>query len=404
MKTFFHWGSEAQTPPRPYARPLIPTLLALMGGITAGLFLPGLPGMPLVLCGALLAAAFSAWKGRPLHLFPLILFFVLGYWSLQGWAAPKLPAHHISHFIDDDPWHIIGTLEGPPQQVPERTRFFLQVESITRKQACYPVVGSIRVTVPGKGLGLASGDRIACLAKLRKIRNFNNPGGFNYERHLAFRNIRASAYVSNKDLLVRLHGEKGGGIGHWLHHRREAVSSLIEKASCNGQNGACGLLKALIIGDRTAISPESRRAFQRIGISHLLAISGLHVGMVATLSFFLFRRLLARSQRILMAAWVTRGAALMSVLPVLFYGFLAGMSPATQRAVIMVTVFLLALLFEREHDSMNTLAVAALVILIITPTALFEISFQLSFVAVFSILYTLRTLPFVPRLRSPSSW
>ncbi|MBN1843640.1 MAG: DNA internalization-related competence protein ComEC/Rec2, partial [Deltaproteobacteria bacterium] len=74
--------------------------------------------------------------------------------------------------------------------------------------------------------------------------------------------------------------------------------------------------------------------------------------------------------------------------------------PATQRAVIMVMVFLVALLLEREHDPINTLAVAALVILIASPTALFDISFQLSFVAVFSILYTLRNLPFVLRLRN----
>jgi competence protein ComEC len=121
---------------------------------------------------------------------------------------------------------------------------------------------------------------------------------------------------------------------------------------------------------------------------------------VATLAFFAFRYLLARSQRILLAAWVPRGAALMSALPVVCYGLLAGMSPPTQRAVIMVMAFLVAVLLEREHDTINTLAVAALVILIINPTALFEISFQLSFVAVFAILYMLRKLPFVLKLRS----
>jgi competence protein ComEC len=121
---------------------------------------------------------------------------------------------------------------------------------------------------------------------------------------------------------------------------------------------------------------------------------------VATFAFFGFRLLLARSERILLAAFVTRGAALMSALPVLFYGFLAGMSPATQRAVIMVMVFLLAVLFEREQDAVNTLAVAALLILVINPTALFEISFQLSFVAVFAILYVHGHVSFASRLRS----
>jgi competence protein ComEC len=375
-------------------------LLALITGITVGLFLPGLSGVLFAICGAFMASAFFAWRGRPLCLLPLVLFFLLGYWSLQGWVAPTLPPHHVTHFIDGKPWHIMGTVEGPPQEDLERTGFILKVESITRKQLCYNVIGSIRITVLGKGLHLRSGDRVACLAKLKEIGNFNNPGGFNYKRYMAFRGIRASAYVPNKDLLVKLHGEHGSAIGSRLNRCREAVSALIEVASEGDDKEARGILKALIIGDRRGISAEDRRAFSRIGISHLLAISGLHVGMVATLCLLVFRYVLARSRRVLMAAWATRGAALMSVVPVLFYGFLAGMPPATQRAVIMVTVFLFALLFEREHDSINTLAVAAMIILTLTPTALFEISFQLSFLAVFSILYALRNVPFVSALRS----
>ncbi len=109
--------------------------------------------------------------------------------------------------------------------------------------------------------------------------------------------------------------------------------------------------------------------------------------------------MLARSHRILLAAWVTRGAAITAAFPVLFYGLLAGMSPATQRAVIMVLVFLVGLLFEREQDHMNTLAIAALIILIISPASLFEVSFQLSFVAVFAIMYMLKYLPLAQTLR-----
>ncbi len=389
-----HAGKRRKT----YARPLIPVLLALICGISAGLYLPGLSGTFLAIIVVFIASAFFVCKERKVRLLPLALFFVLGYWSLQGWIAPDLRSSNVSRYIDDKPWHIIGTIDGHPQCFPDRTRFTLDVETLTRKQMSYPVTGAIRVTIRANVEGLRSGDRVACLAKLKEIRNFNNPGGFNYERYMAFRGITASAYVSKKELLVKLSASKTGWLSKSLNRSREAVSGLIERAA--QQKEAGGLLKALIIGDRSEISRENREIFNRIGISHLLAISGLHIGMVATLAFFVFRYLLARSQRILLAAWVTRGAAVMCALPVLFYGFLAGMSPATQRAVIMVMVFLIALLLEREHDPINTLAVAALVILIISPTALFEISFQLSFVAVFSILYILRNLPFVAKLRS----
>ena len=384
-------------PPHIYSRPLIPILLALMCGITTGLYLPGLPGIFLTISVVLVASIFFACKGRKARLLPIFLFLLLGYWSLQGWMAPSLPANHVSHFVDGNPWHIIGTLEDYPQRFADRTRFTLRVESLTRKQISYPVTGSVRVTVREDVRGLCSGDRVGCLARLKEIRNFNNPGGFDYQRYMAFRGIKASAYVSKKELLVKLHATEI----NWFHQAtdrlREAVSSLIETAAAHDSRG---VLKALIIGDRSEISPENREVFNRTGIGHLLAISGLHIGMVATLAFFAFRYLLARSQKILLAAWVTRGAALMGAIPVLFYGFLAGMSPATQRAVIMVMVFLIALLLEREHDPVNTLAVAALVILIISPTALFEISFQLSFVAVFAILYALKNFVFVSQLRS----
>jgi competence protein ComEC len=351
----------------------------------------------LAISAAFLGSIFLVWTGRKVRLLPLILVFFLGYWSLQGWVAPNLPPNHVVRFIDDHPWHIIGRLYGRPQCMPDRTRFNLRVESLTRKQVCYPVTGAIRVTVRGNVDHLRSGDRVACLAKLKAIRNFNNPGGFNYQRYMAFRGIRASAYLSKEAFLIKLHTPSTGWLAEGLKRARGAVSSLLERVP---PQDARGLLKALIIGDRSEISPENREVFNRAGISHLLAISGLHIGMVATLAFFAFRYLLARSQRVLLAAWVNRGAALMTALPVVAYGLLAGMSPPTQRAVIMVMAFLMGMLLEREHDTINTLAVAALVILIMNPTALFAISFQLSFAAVFAILYMLKKFPFISKLRT----
>lgn len=387
---------RAGDPPQIYARPLIPLLLALMAGIVVGLWLPGLSSVLVAVATVFLILLHILLKKHRVYLVPLFLFLALGYWSLQGWTSPRLPENHISRFIDDKPWHMIGTLDGPPQRLPDRMRFTLMVESLTRKQMCYPVIGAIRVTVHGNLDDLGSGDRVGCLARLKEIRNFNNPGGFDYRRYMTFQGICASASVSKENLLIKMHAAKTSRFRQALVRSRHSVSSLIERA-CPQETR--GLLKALIVGDRSEISPETREVFNRIGIAHLLAISGLHIGMVATLAFLGFRLILARSQRILLAAWATKGAALLSVFPVLFYGFLAGMSPATQRAVIMVLVFLMALLFEKEQDTINTLTLAALVILIISPTALFTISFQLSFAAVFAILYMLKHLPFVIGLR-----
>jgi competence protein ComEC len=370
-----------------------------MTGIVVGLRLPNLSGVILAIFLAFLFSLLFVWKGQKVFLLPLFLFFTIGYWSLQSWTAPRLPANHVSRFVDDKLWHIIGSLDGYPERFPDRTRFVLQAESLARKGAFYKVSGAVRVTIQEPLAGLRSGDRVACLARLKEIRNFNNPGGFDYRRYLAFREIFASASVSRESFVIKLHPGKTWRLSRAVDDSRRTVSILIDKATPEDPGEARGVIKALLLGDRSQVSPKTRDIFNRIGTAHLLAISGLHIGIVATIAFGGFRFILARSQRVLLAAWSTRGAALLSLFPVLFYGFLAGMSPATQRAVIMVTVFLMALLFERERDTINTLALAALVILIINPTALFEISFQLSFTAVFAILYTMEHFPFVIELR-----
>jgi competence protein ComEC len=140
-------------------------------------------------------------------------------------------------------------------------------------------------------------------------------------------------------------------------------------------------------------------------VGHLLAISGLHIGIVATVAFGFFQWLLTRFKPFLWRAWTRKGAALSSLLPIFAYGMIAGFTPSTQRAVIMVSVFLLTFLFEREQDPLNTLALAALMILVADPPSLFSISFQLSFTAVFAIIYGfswLQKRTATPQARIPS--
>jgi len=294
---------------------------------------------------------------------------------------------------------MIGTVDARPELFPDKTRFILKTESLSREGIFHNVTGAVRVTVREPVGPLRAGERVTCHAKLREVHNFNNPGDFDYRRHMGFQNIWVTASVSRASAVIRMPPGKTGYSARAIASARDAVSMLIDRATAQRPDGVRGVMKALLIGDRTALSQEMRDTFGRTGTAHLLAISGLHIGIVATLAFWGFRFILGRSERVLLAAWATKGAAILSLFPVLSYGVLAGMSPATQRAVIMVAVFLTALLFERERDAMNTLAVAALVILLTSPTALFAISFQLSFTAVFAILYMLGNLSFVIQLK-----
>jgi competence protein ComEC len=371
---------------RVYFRPVVPLLISMISGITAG---SRFSGHDVCAYGVVLVCAcwilYCLHRNRGGVFIPLVLFFALGYLLIHPWMAPKFPPHHIIHFADADAWNITGIIDTPVATYSNRQKFILRTQTLEGNTATFPVTGKIRLTVAGKGPELLMGDRIVFFAKIKSIRNFNNPGGFDYKRYMAFRKVYGTSYVSAQKLtLLKRHSETG--IAMSVENMRRKISDLIDET---GQGTEQGVLKALIVGDRNSISNDVRHAFNRAGIGHLLAISGLHIGIVATGAFFIFKFLLSHIQFLLWHAWTKKGAALLSVIPVVIYGLLSGMSPSTQRAVIMVTVFLAAFLFEREHDPMNTLAVAALLILVVHPPSLFSISFQLSFTAVLAILYGL---------------
>ena len=369
-----------------YFRPVVPLLLSMISGIAAGSRFPGH-----AVCAYLPTCVFiclilnSIYRNKNVVFLPLILFFAVGYLSIQSWVVPNFPPNHVIHHFDTHPWKVAGVIDTPVAKYSNRKKFILRTETLEGNNKSFPVTGKIRVTVSGHGLKLSMGDRIVFSGRMKSIRNFNNPGGFDYKRYMAFRKVYGTAYVSAQKLtLLKRNSETG--ISMIIANARRKISDLIDQT---GHGKEQGVLKALIVGNRNSISKELKEAFNRAGIGHLLAISGLHIGIVATAAFLFFKYLLSHIKRLLWHAWTKKGAVILSVIPVFVYGMLSGMSPSTQRAVIMVTVFLMAFLFEREHDPINTLAVAAMLILIVHPPSLFSISFQLSFTAVLAIIYGL---------------
>jgi len=372
-----------------YFRPAMPLLISLISGIVLGSEYKGFE----IGSGAVLLVS-AAGVGRQIYcrrsgtILPILLFVALGYLSICPWVQPKFPANHIMHYAGSDRWDITGKIDSQPQRINDRIRLVLQVSSLADKHQIHAVTGKLRVTAVGELPQFSVGDVLRIKSRIRLINNFKNPGGFDYRRYMAFKGIWATAYVPGDGLAVIQQHQPSDILG-FIHTARNAFSDLIDRS---GDAAAGAVLKALIIGDRTQITPELRQAFNRAGVGHLLAISGLHIGIVATVAFVLFQALMVRIKPLLWRAATRKTAAIVSLLPVFAYGFIAGFSPSTQRAVIMVAIFLLTFLFESEQDPLNTLALAALLILMADPPSLFSISFQLSFSAVFAIIYGLSSL------------
>ncbi|MFZ2634615.1 MAG: DNA internalization-related competence protein ComEC/Rec2 [Desulfosalsimonadaceae bacterium] len=385
--------SDAASVNKAWFRPVIPLLLSFITGIIIALVVPiqCIWGQWVwVIFAAIPALGFiivAFVSGRNVRFSPLILFACLGYLAYSACVAGPENPNHIAHYADGRIRQIIGTIESDPIIQSYRKKCILrslELSPVSGTSRPFPVRGSIQVNIYGKGSGknedLSAGDRITLAGEIRPFRSFRNPGGFDYTRYMTWQGIWGS--VSSSGYKIKRLSSESGGFRARMETIRDNMRGLIHRASAGD---AAAILAALIIGDRAGISPALQNAFNRTGVTHVLSISGLHVGVVATAAFVFFNWILAFCKPLLMRAWTKKGAAMAAVFPVVFYGMIAGMPPATQRSVVMAVVFLFTFLIEREHDLFNTIALAALVILIIDPPALFSISFQLSFGAVLAI-------------------
>ena len=384
-----------------YSRPVIPLLIPWMVGIGAGTLFPGFD-----LWFVILTIVIAVWlcvvlkKKKTAVFSPLCLFTALGYLAIQFWVVPRFPDNHVIHFAGTRSFNITGTIHTPPLVNRNRLQFVMDTQTLVdpKTDTTHTVVGYIQLTVYMDSYGkeklrLAVGDLITVKGRIKTLRNFHNPNGFNYERHMAFQRIWTSASTQSKRLKIHASQSKTG-LKIIIERMRSHIAGFIHSSDVlvGGQREK-DVLRALMIGDQSGISPVLRDSFNRTGIGHLLAISGLHVGIVATVAFFIFQWIFSFIPLLLWRGGVKKWAGIFTLIPVIIYGLIAGMSPSTQRAVIMVTVFLMTFVIEREHDLINTLAMAAMVILVVHPPALFSISFQLSFISVFFIVYGLSRLP-----------
>jgi competence protein ComEC len=380
-------------------RPLVPLVISFILGIfisERAVFTYGLLTLLLFLSVVpILIAILRGWQFRTFLILPL--FFFLGALFILPVASTYLAPDHVVNSIGKGAGPLGVRVEGVVSSVPEirgdNVRLYVDAVRMdgNRKDgsenspasggSMQAVTGRILLTVEGIGAGLKKGDLIAFIARLKEPRNFGNPGGFDYEWWLKRRGVFVTGYVK-QGLLVKINESKQWPfslIGTW----RDNVRTLIDSSDLKNSE----LIKALIIGQRSGIPEDTKEVFRRTGAAHILAISGLHVGLVAYFAYTIILWLLKRSEGLMLAVNIKKLAVVLAMVPVLLYGAIAGFSLPTQRAVIMVGAFVFTLLIDREKDLFNTLALAALVILLVSPGSMWDISFQLSFAAVIGIVY-----------------
>src|SRR3990170_6980174 len=303
----------------------------------------------------------------------------------------RIPSDDISHFAVGEKMTITGTVDEPATHYPRKVVANLKALTILKGNRELPVSGRIRLTIYDPETDLNYGDIIRFTGKLKKIRGFKNPGIFDYSVYVSRKGIRASVGSNKKENIIKI-GEQGNPLLKRIYIWRENIRlSIVHGLS----DQSSAVLQAMIIGTTGDLTPELRDKFTAAGVTHILSISGSHLGFVTFLTFFITRYLLTHLPyrfflRMTLHATPSWIAALVTMPPIIFYSFLSGGEVATIRSLIMAIVFLLAILIEKDDDSISTLAIAALIVLIWDPQGLFDISFQLSYTAVLSMIMTVR--------------
>ena len=238
---------------------------------------------------------------------------------------------------------------------------------------------------------LQTGDILIAETRIRGLHPAGNPGEMDRRKHSYMNGVYVRGFVRDRQHLLRLRSSGGYDFQRWIRSVRDHLAVFFNKVE---DPSARGLLKTCVLGERADLPESAKQAFRDSGLAHLLAISGLHVGLVGLFAYTGLKMLLKRSQWILLNGWAAKGAALGSLPVVLFYVSLAGCPLTGVRAAAMVLLFIGSLVLDRAHAGWNTLGWAALVILLWNPPALFSISFWLSFSAVAALLMAMPLMRF----------
>jgi len=302
----------------------------------------------------------------------LILGFIWA-WLNAGWILGQ----HLPEQMEGKDVAITGHIASIPIQKGRLWQFEFDVLQARFNDRPVSLPKHIRLSWYGRSPDLIAGDQWQFTVRLKRPHGFMNPGGFDYEQWLFTKRIRATGYVRSKEGYTLLASRK---LDYPLQRLRQRLQSQL--AAYLSEHPMQGVVSALTIGYRDAISQQQWAIFRQTGTNHLVAISGLHIGLVAGLVFMLVKWGWARLGRLPLRLAAPKAAALFAFLAAGVYAAMAGWSLPTQRALIMVAVVMLAVVYQRHVLPSYGLALALLLVLLHDPLAVLSPGFWLSFGAV----------------------
>ncbi len=310
----------------------------------------------------------------------LPVFGLLAYFCLVGTGIisysiqnEKRHSNHYTHLDISEGFNAI-TFQIKERLKPDNynKKYIVSVNSFNNKRAS----GKLLINIKRDSLStsLSVDDVLFTSSQLQDIRNPLNPHQFDYSKYLALKQVYHQLYIKQDELLL-LRDSKTTIYG-FADQLRAIINTKLIKAGFKSE--ALSIMNALLLGQRQTINKTIYNNYVNSGTIHILAVSGLHVGIILWILNFLFRPLL----------YLKYGNYIRPILLIMIlwsFAIIAGLSPSVTRAVTMFSIISIAMHLKRPTNIYNTLVISAFVILLFKPTFLFEVGFQMSYLAVLGI-------------------
>ncbi len=373
------------------------TVISFFLGIISLHFFRELPSIALVMI-IVVALGSISWIPQCQKYKPkLFLAYFIGFlWVLLN--AQSVVDHRIPDHLEAKPISVVGIIDSIPEHRDNTTRFDFDIQH-TLPQSLWPNPGRVKLRFRNPSMPLNVGDQLQLTVKLKRPQRYANPGSFDTERHLFQHRIVAEGTVVNKS------GRHGNAmptktndsvLSHPIDRLRMWLLDKINHALKNSEYS--GVIDALVVGVQSGITNEQWKILKDTGTVHLVAIAGLHIAFVTGFAMLIILQIWQRLPRsvheITFPQFLKIPASLLTAMGGLciafFYATLAGFSIPTQRAVVVISAFMVSILSKRHASVWQNYFLALFIVLLLDPLSTLAPGFWLSFGAVGLILYGMK--------------
>ncbi|MBD3637358.1 MAG: ComEC family competence protein [Crocinitomicaceae bacterium] len=354
-------------------------LLPLMMGVIVHFYTEFAIGLPLLVVFlltilVLTTPMFSKLRAGSIlfhSIYPLLFFFLGGY--LADAHKSSVNDHYFLEQTNGWANYLVKVTESP-QEKEKSIKCIVEVQSVDGTPAC------------GKGLVYFQkdaqvsppeyGDLIYLNARFNKVKSNGNPKEFDYARYLRIHNIEAQAYVKNESW--KKVGNEANPFLEWVFDLRTYFSNVLKSSGMSEKNAM--VANALLLGQKEYLDKDVLRSYSSAGAMHVLAVSGLHVGIVMLILSFLVKP-------IKQFKYGRKLFVLIVVCGIWFYALITGFSPSVMRAAVMFTFIVVGKELQRDTSIYQSIMVSAFLLIILEPYIIFQVGFQLSYLAVLGIVF-----------------